>query len=107
MIRKDFIEMLETNAKKDIDIVKMKNQDYATNTDPFSNFRVVESLGVCSAEKGILVRMSDKMARIGNLLTKEAAVKDESILDTLSDLRNYANILQCYLSDKNEQRRKN
>ena len=45
--------------------------------------------------KGILVRMSDKWARIVQLSTKEAAVKDETIEDTLLDLANYA--LLCIL----------
>lgn len=102
MNREQFIKKLSSNHAKDLDIVKRKNSDYADGQDPFQNFRMVESMGLCSVEVGILVRMSDKMQRISNLLSREAQVKDESISDTLSDLRNYANILQVYLERDNK-----
>jgi len=100
MNREEFIKQLESNANTDLEIVKVKNSDYANGENPFQNFRMVEGMGLCTVEQGILVRMSDKMQRIANLLTREAVVKDESIADTLSDLRNYANILQVYLTTK-------
>jgi len=98
MNREEFIREIEANATNDVDIVMAKNADYANGDDPFQNFRLVAAMGTCTVEQGILVRMSDKMQRIANLLTREAEVKDESIADTLSDLRNYANILQIYIN---------
>lgn len=77
-------------------IMLKKNADYA-KTDPFGNFKLVEELGITNVEKGILVRMADKISRITNLIDKEAQVKDESIEDTLQDLANYAVILKIYL----------
>jgi len=100
MNRDLFIQHLQQNQREDIEIVKSKNQDYAEGGDPFQNFRMVEDAGLVSLEKGIAVRMSDKMQRIFNLLDREASVDDETIADTLSDLRNYANILQVYLEQE-------
>lgn len=100
MNRELFIQHLENNQRDDLATVKSKNQDYADGADPFQNFRMVEDAGLISAEKGIAVRMSDKLQRIFNLLDSEASVKDETIADTLSDLRNYANILQVYLQQE-------
>ena len=78
--------------------VKRKNQDYANGDNPFQNFCTVEHLGIASVENGILMRMADKMQRIANVINNgEAVVKDERVVDTLSDLRNYANILQVWL----------
>ena len=99
MNRDEFITYMENNQEKDLEIVNAKNQDYADGGDPFQNFRMVEDAGLLSTEKGIAVRMSDKMQRIFNLLDEEAQVEDETIADTLSDLRNYANILQVYLEE--------
>jgi len=103
MNRDEFIKELVKNINNDIEIVKVKNSDYANGEDPFQNFRMVEGMGLCSVEQGILVRMSDKMQSIANLLTREAEVKDESISDTLSDLRNYAKILQAYIKSKGDE----
>jgi len=77
-----------------------KNHDYAGKANPFKNFELVEAVGVCSVEKGILVRMCDKMSRISNLLETEGKVADEKIEDTLCDLANYSVILKCYLEQK-------
>lgn len=100
MNRQQFLEQLKKNQQQDIEIVKKKNQDYAEGADPFQNFSMVEDAGFISTEEGIAVRMSDKMQRIFNLINSEASVEDERIEDTLSDLRNYANILQVYIQNK-------
>ena len=101
MKNEEFISKLKENQRKDLQTLKKKNDDYAQGDDPFQNFRMVEDTGLMSVEKGIAVRMSDKMQRIFNLIDKDASVEDEKIEDTLSDLRNYANILQVYLGNKN------
>lgn len=82
-------------------LCKRKNSDYAADHDPFKNFKASEMYGI-PVEKAILVRMSDKMTRIANLLVKEAAVKDESIIDTLSDLSVYSVILRLWLEQKSK-----
>ena len=81
-----------------------KNHDYAmaNDGDPFKNFRLCEQLGICSVEKGILVRMCDKISRISNLLEKEGKVKDEKLEDTLLDMANYAVILKCWIEEVNK-----
>ncbi len=106
MNRKNFLTALKRIKDKDLEILRNKNEDYANGSDPFQNFKMVENSGLCTVEKGILVRMSDKMQRIFNLVgneDRETSVKDESVKDTLSDLRNYAAILEAYLESKNSQ----
>jgi len=87
-LEKTFSDCLET--------AKRKNADYAgINSDPFKNFKNSTVVGV-TVEKGILVRLMDKMSRISNLLEAEAQVKDESIYDTIDDAINYLAILKAY-----------
>lgn len=73
-----------------------KNSDYATGSDPLSNFRECEKAGV-TAEDGCYTRLSDKWCRVQNLLRKErtggSPAVDESIEDTLLDAVNYCAIL--------------
>ena len=84
------------------DILKRKNADYAGPKGEYNNFEYCEKLGICTTEEGLVVRISDKMTRICNLLKADAQVKDESIKDTLLDMANYAMILASYIEDKNK-----
>lgn len=93
------LDSLEKTFATALEIARRKNADYAGNTDPFKNFKMCEQFGV-STEKGILIRISDKISRISNLLDKEAEVKDESIFDTIDDAINYLAILKAYKQNK-------
>lgn len=100
MTHDEFISHIENSYKKAVEILKMKNADYATGEDPFANFRYATLVGV-PVERAILVRMSDKLARISNVLKKgHTEVKDETIKDTLLDLANYSTILIAYLDSQ-------
>jgi hypothetical protein len=95
------IDMLETFNKCFATAIA-KNNDYGgSNNDPFANFRNSTIAGV-SVEKGILVRLMDKMSRISTLLDKEAMVKDETIADTIEDAINYLAIMKAYINLKNK-----
>jgi hypothetical protein len=61
-----------------------KNNDYGGHTDPWKNFREFGILG-------IIVRMSDKWARIKSFFWEKRAfqVLSETVLDTLYDLAVY------------------
>jgi hypothetical protein len=71
-----------------------KNHDYAVESDVFRNFRAFGTLGV-------LVRLSDKMARLRSFEeNNKFAVSDEKLIDTILDTINYAVI---YYAMKQEQ----
>jgi hypothetical protein len=82
-----------------IQIATSKGADYTAGSgDPFANFRLTESLGITTVEAGILVRMTDKFARLTNLTSgRKLQVREETLEDTLLDLANYALILRSYL----------
>ena len=83
-----------------LNIAVKKNNDYGgSDKNPFSNFTNAQVAGV-SVERGILVRLMDKMSRISTLLDKEAMVKNESINDTIEDAINYLAILKAYINQK-------
>lgn len=63
------------------EIYKNKNSDYG---DSFGE--TFKKLGIISA----VTRITDKVNRLQRLCTGEQKVNDESILDTLDDLANYA-----------------
>ena len=100
MNKDQFLERLKELYSINVEISKKKNSDYATEDDPFKNFKLCEFIGTCSVEAGIITRIGDKITRVSQLLKKEADVNDENIYDTLSDLSNYAMILRIYLETK-------
>lgn len=82
-----FIELLDVMK----DLYTKKNAAYAglDTDDPFKNFRFAENFGV-SPFVGCLVRMGDKIMRVGNLIKNPNAEQvGESITDTLMDLAVY------------------
>lgn len=107
-----FLEFQRLNAEKRIRTCARKNSDYAdaasaeNEGDPykvFRNFIAVEKLGICTAETGLLVRLTDKFVRTVNLIKKAergegAAVVDESVVDTILDAQNYFDLLHGYLA---------
>jgi len=106
MIHKnDYFQKLLTVFDNCHKIMGDKNADYSSDTDPFSNFKIVEALGVCTTEQGMIARITDKLSRLSKLLhpnSKGAKVKDESVDDTIMDQINYLCILLVYLQHKRE-----
>jgi hypothetical protein len=86
----------------ELEITTKKNADYADANDAFANFRIVEKLscGRITAEEGFVVRLSDKLQRITNLISRPNLVADEKLEDTLFDLAIYAKLFRCYLISK-------
>ncbi len=111
MTSKEFVKEMEnilTECFSDcLDIVQKKNADYAGDENPFKNFEMSEKNLNVKTEKGILVRISDKLSRVANLIDKDAQVKDEAVEDTIKDAINYFAILYCYRKGRNERQRKN
>lgn len=99
MNQPEFIESIRKSFETGLELIKLKNNDYGGPVDPFKNFHLSEMIGV-PIERAILVRISDKLARISNILDIKASVKNETIEDTLLDLINYAAILKAYLESK-------
>lgn len=105
MTKKEYFEFQAEFCTKMIEVAKAKNADYTgINDNPFANFTQVENAGVCSTEQGFLVRMSDKFSRITSFVQKGVLeVKDESVLDTLHDLSNYACLMAAYIKSKKDE----
>jgi hypothetical protein len=71
------------------DVMKNKNHDYSLGDDPFRNLRSSGMIGI-DPKDGILVRMLDKINRLHTLISSDAAVKDESVKDTIIDIIDYS-----------------
>lgn len=88
-------------------LMAKKNHDYAGSSGdtPFANFEVVEKLNIASTEKGILMRMLDKMMRLSTFAEAgQLKVENESAQDACIDIINYSVLLAAYIKQKDERR---
>lgn len=91
--REQLLNLHEQTAAKAREVMTKKNHDYAAESDVFRNFRYFGGLG-------ILVRLSDKLARLRSFEENgQFKVTDENLEDTIIDAINYSVI---YLAFKRE-----
>lgn len=104
MKRADLIKLHDELSLAARDLMEAKNHDYsggADDTEPFLNFTRVEKLGITTTEKGMLVRMTDKLSRLITLVDgNQVKVKDETLKDTVIDVINYSILLYAYVSKR-------
>ena len=97
MRRAALIEFHMETTTKALALLIKKNEDYASDENPFANFSRVNAMGICSTMEGFLVRMTDKMSRLSNFAKRQKfSVKDETLTDTCLDLINYATLLLAW-----------
>lgn len=91
-------EELCSEARK---LMVAKCNDYASPTDPYKNFRMIESLHLGTMEQGIVVRMSDKLSRLAKFVSDpNLQVADEGVRDTIVDMINYSVILMAAVYER-------
>jgi hypothetical protein len=102
------LEEFVTLINKDgVDLLKSKGHDYA-GKDIFKNFKqmfqLLEILEIDMKQKeGVhMFYILLKIQRISNLLFSGKTAKNESIKDTLIDLRNYIDLLNARIILENE-----
>ena len=82
--------------EEDLGLLQRKGHDYSGDEDCLRNFSDFGWFG-------ILVRLADKISRLKTLAKhNDPRVGDESFLDTLADIRNYAYLLQVVYEEKND-----
>ena len=84
-----------------------KGHDYSGGKgDTFKNIRMCEHILGIPPEIGILIRLNDKFSRMGTLIISEwrdggkAAVKDESVEDTILDAINYLSFVLALRAER-------
>lgn len=87
-----------------ISILMMKANDYASDADCLSNFKKIALVCDVPVDKVFLQFLTVKIARLVELTTKEN--KNESQIDSLIDIANYANLYHLYLIEQKEKNEK-
>lgn len=94
-------EILESIFAKIKDIQLKKGNDYSSNTDRLSNFKLAGSICGLTPELNCLSLIATKVARLGVLISGEKTPDNESIIDSVDDLISYSILLNMILSEKN------
>jgi len=82
-------EFLESEMKKIIDLLLIKNKDYGN-----AFFKSMDEFGSLS----FVIRLQDKIERVKSLIKSDTVlVKDESFFDTINDIIGYCLLYKHYL----------
>lgn len=102
MNRPELVAFLQAKCDLIVATIKDKNHDYTGGSpNPFANFDAVEDLDVCSAEIGLLTRITDKFMRVRSFVKLGVLkVKAESVTDTLVDLAAYALLMAAKIESR-------
>ena len=73
-----------------------KNEDYASDEDPFSNFTGVAQMTDLPTDKVFQTMIGIKMERLKQLVGASKTPNNESVDDTILDMANYAAIWLAY-----------
>jgi hypothetical protein len=94
------LAQIKKQHEADLKVLKLKNHDYAGNSDALANLRDFGSFGV-------IVRLSDKFSRLKRFVRSGGvlAVKDETIFETLLDIRNYAHIAEVMMKEEKAEKK--
>lgn len=94
-LKAKLIEHHQRFAARACELCLRKSRDYSGAADALATLRLCTTLAGIPAETGIVVRMLDKVGRLQNLtertcVANAAPAVPESIVDTATDLANYA-----------------
>lgn len=97
--RKELFTDFTDNMAK---ILISKGNDYATQ-DVLSNFKMAGNIANQKANNPSAINclnlIATKVARLGNLLSTEGDIKNESVEDSVLDMANYTFLLYCLLKE--------
>ncbi|MDD3412590.1 MAG: nucleotide modification associated domain-containing protein [Lachnospiraceae bacterium] len=100
MTPEELLKFHEYTCNKLRHIMRCKNADYSgSKLDAFKNFKRITAVsGSTSVEQGFLVRLTDKLGRLGSFIDgNQLLVASESVEDTLDDMINYAILLKAWI----------
>lgn len=99
------LELVQSINEMGVDLLKSKGHDYA-GVDVLKNFKQLHQLisvleiDMSRIEGVHMFYILIKIQRICNLMFSSKSAKNESIQDTLIDLRNYVDLLNCTIHEQ-------
>ena len=108
MNRRKFDRLCIDSFLRRLSLSRLKAQDYAGEEDILSNFKrvakICETLGIdVSKPEGVAAFfIIHKLDRLWRLIRLGLPPANESLRDTLDDLRNYADLLEAILTEEEE-----
>lgn len=110
MTQEEEIQLIEGFNEKCLALIRSKGHDYSGTEDILKNFKQIHQ--ICSilnvdfskVESVHMFYIFIKIQRLCNLIFSDTTPKNESVEDTILDLRNYVDLLNCTIHEKEMQR---
>lgn len=102
MDKEAFLQLFEDTVSQMRDTLIKKGNDYTSGagSDRLSNFRIIEHLGIASAEAGLLCRVVDKISRINAFIKSGKLSVNESADDAVMDIIGYCILLRALMKTR-------
>ena len=101
----ELLELVEGLATKRKDTLKKKANDYATDTDVLSAFKLTALISKLSVNKVFLIMCCIKMIRLAELTHGDKEAKNEPVDDTFQDLVNYIYLWYAWRYEKGKEKK--
>lgn len=101
MTQETQLQLFEQFVEKQKSTITNKAHDYSGTEDVLKLFKESANNVSVTGELVCLMLIQLKVSRLGNLLKEMINPKYESIDDSILDLANYAFLLHCLLTEKN------
>jgi len=94
------LELFLQDQERRKDILFKKTNDYATEGDVLSNFKLTAAVAMVNSSQFAMNMIALKTVRLGNLIGSGKLPMNESIIDSIEDLENYAFLLKCIIDEE-------
>lgn len=97
MNAKEQSDLFEKDHDRRSEILFKKAHDYADSEDVLSAFKLTAAVAKTTVEGFAMDMIALKTVRLGNLISGGKVPLNESVMDSIEDLENYAFLLKCII----------
>ena len=96
MTKQQQLTIIESYTKQRHGLLTNKGDDY-NGSDVLGLFKTIATSHGIEPSQVVLMEIHKKVLRLTNLMGKKSEPNNESILDSVTDLSNYTDLLRCTL----------
>lgn len=94
------LELFLQDCEARKEILFRKANDYSNEADVLSNFKLTAQVAMTTPQQFAMNMIALKTVRLGNLIGSGKSPMNESVINSIEDLENYAFLLKCIINEE-------